>query len=120
QQVVSWEFSDLCPGRIAAYDANRLLVLDAITGSLAYIAWSPGEATPSLYRITKPSEHLRIELICTTFRRRPGIEQLDQNDLGQLAYFTANVLFSIVRFFAVISRAASFRTASAVTINSPL
>lgn len=62
--VMSWDFADLNPGRIATFDAERLLVLDSGTGTLSYITWSDDCEKPTLHRVTRPSSK-PIKLICT-------------------------------------------------------
>ncbi|VDP88214.1 unnamed protein product [Echinostoma caproni] len=62
--VVSWDFADLNPGRIATFDADRLLVVDATTGTLSYITWRDNCEKPTLHRITRPKSK-PINLICT-------------------------------------------------------
>lgn len=66
-QVVSWEFEDFTPGRLAVYDASRLLVLDSRLGSLACVTWPSDQPTAKLQRITRPSSR-SIDLLCSTYR----------------------------------------------------
>ncbi|TPP64860.1 hypothetical protein FGIG_00776 [Fasciola gigantica] len=62
--VMSWDFADLNPGRISTFDADRLLVVDATTGTLSYITWPDNRDKPTLHRVTRPKSR-PIRLICT-------------------------------------------------------
>ncbi|CAH8500519.1 unnamed protein product [Heterobilharzia americana] len=81
----SWDFADLKPGRICAYDANRLLVIDSKIGTLSYITWSNDQEKPNLYRITRPSSK-PIRLLYSTYNNSPTSSSEIQINV---AYFVA-------------------------------
>lgn len=83
-QVMSWDFADLTPGRIVAFDADRLLVVDANTGSLSYVTWQQGHDRPTLHRITRPHSK-PISLICSNYKVAHGEQEIVPN----IAYFVS-------------------------------
>nr|CAH8841414.1 unnamed protein product [Trichobilharzia regenti] len=81
----SWDFADLKPGRITAFDADRLLVIDSETGTLSYITWPSDQEKPSLYRITRPSSK-PIRLLYSVYNN----SQVGLSDAQtKVAYFVA-------------------------------
>ncbi|CAH8511762.1 unnamed protein product [Schistosoma intercalatum] len=80
----SWDFADLRPGRITAFDADRLLVIDAENGTLSYITWVNNEEKPNLYRITRPSTK-PIRLLYSTYNSKCLSNESSKN----VAYFVA-------------------------------
>ncbi|KAF8569708.1 hypothetical protein P879_02328 [Paragonimus westermani] len=82
--VASWDFAELNPGRIAAFDASRLLVVDASSGTLSYITWPDGQDKPTLHRITRPGSK-PISLVCSTYHATDN----EQNRPPPTAYFVA-------------------------------
>ncbi|TNN16438.1 hypothetical protein EWB00_000432 [Schistosoma japonicum] len=90
----SWDFADLKPCRIAAFDADRLLVVDADNGTLSYITWAKHEEKPVLYRITRPSSK-HIRLLCSTYNSKVMLSDSPKN----IAYFVAGSSIYSFSFF---------------------
>lgn len=83
--VVSWDFAELNPGRITAFDAAHLLVIDATTGSLSYVTWEDEDDKPVLHRITRPGSR-PIRLICSTYHAALG---QNEGNHSPTAYFVS-------------------------------
>ncbi|CAH8520585.1 unnamed protein product [Dicrocoelium dendriticum] len=91
--VVSWDFAELNPGRIVAFDAAHLLVIDATTGSLSYITWADEDDKPVLHRITRPGSN-PIRLICSNYHATSTGDGINHSPI---AYFVSgDSIFSFV------------------------